>query len=84
VSRRVRDMETPEQQYARQQAGARADRARQAAQSPETPSHQTWRDMTPAQQGAWLARQDGNEDNAQKLEQWDEPRTPQPKKRWWQ
>jgi hypothetical protein len=31
MSRRARDMETPEQQYARQQAGPAAQRAREAA-----------------------------------------------------
>lgn len=90
MSRRARDMETPEQQYVRQQAvaaqQAQDNAARQAARSPETPDHSMWRSMSAAQQGAWLARQLGNEDNAQQLEQIHDRETtpPAPRKRWWQ
>lgn len=61
MARRFKDMETPEQQYARE-ATLRPHRP------VGEPSHQEWRSMDAYEQAAHLARQDGREDEARKHE----------------
>jgi hypothetical protein len=77
MSKKFKDMETPEQQY-----------ARQAAQRPQRPtgdvSNSQWRSMDSYEQAAYLARSDGREDDARKHEQARAERLDPPKaKKWW-
>jgi hypothetical protein len=77
MGRKFKDMETPEQQY-----------ARQAAQQPQRPtgdvSNSQWRSMDSYEQAAYLARSDGREDEARQHEQARAQRLnpPKPKRRW--
>jgi len=74
MGRRFKDIETPEQQY-----------ARQAAQRPQRPtgdvSNSQWRSMDAYEQAAYLARSDGREDEAQKHERARAERLDPPKKK---
>lgn len=77
--KKFRDMETPEQQYARE-AAARPHRPA------GEPTRAEWARMDVEERGAWLARELGNEENARDLERVRAERlNPQPetKPRWW-
>ncbi|NEC84959.1 hypothetical protein [Streptomyces sp. SID12501] len=83
MGRRFKDMQTPEQQYAAQQAARRAD-----TPAPSRPvaaaTHREWVAMSAHQQAAHLARLDGREDEARRWEQQEAKlTTPAPKKRGW-
>ncbi|MEU0603597.1 hypothetical protein ABZ484_36045 [Streptomyces sp. NPDC006393] len=85
MGRRFKDMQTPEQKWAAQQT------RRPAPARPVRPAtHAEWRQMTPHQQAAHLARLDGREDEARKWERMgaqaaaaDAAAEAKPKKRRW-
>jgi len=74
MARKFKNMETPEQQY-----------ARQTATRPQRPtgnvSNAQWRSMDAYEQAAYLARSDGREDEARKHEQARSERLAPPKKK---
>lgn len=77
MARKFKDMETAEQQYARE-ASLRPHRPS------SEPSNSEWRSMDVYEQAAYLSRQAGNEDSARKHEEARAERiTPKPKKRGW-
>jgi hypothetical protein len=80
MARRFKDMETPEQQFARQSA----QRPHRPAVEAEQLSNREWRSMDGYEQAAYLARQSGNESEARKHETARaELLAPAPKKRGW-
>ncbi|NEC86621.1 hypothetical protein [Streptomyces sp. SID12501] len=83
MGRRFKDMQTPEQQYAAQQAARSVD-APAPSGSVVAATHREWVAMSPRQQAAHLARLDGREDEARRWEQQEAPATaPAQKKRGW-
>ncbi|MEW2421299.1 hypothetical protein AB0911_12225 [Streptomyces nigra] len=75
--KKFRDMETPEQQYAREVA-ARPHRP------VGEPTRAEWARMDVEERGAYLARELGNEENARDLERVRAERlNPQPEKKRW-
>jgi len=65
MGRRFKDMQTPEQQYAARQAQRPAS---QSGASVRPAGNSEWRQMTPHQQAAHLARLDGRESEAREWE----------------
>lgn len=75
--KKFRDMETPEQQYAREVAS-------RPHRPTGEPTDREWRQMDVEERGAWLARELGNEANARDLERVRTERiNPQPEKKRW-
>ncbi|WP_329131592.1 hypothetical protein OG552_10615 [Streptomyces sp. NBC_01476] len=99
MSRRARDMETPEQQYARRQAGAAAQRSREAAakayDQAQRDDNAVWaigregrRGYDPDAAAQYAASRDQNYDRAARYQAEAERHdaiasAPQPKKRGW-
>lgn len=77
MGRKFKDMQTPEQRY-----------AREIAQRPHRPagepSHREWRSMDAYEQAAYLARSDGRESDARQHEEARAQRlNPPAKPKWW-